>query len=97
MTQELYACVHVREFPAQALLRLRPDLKVQPVVVLDGRAPEETVCALNQQAERHGAALGMTRLDAESLEGLCLLQRQKQPRAGCCWSVPRPSPHAWKR
>jgi protein ImuB len=81
MTQELYACFHVREFPAQALLRLRPDLKVQPVVVLDGRAPEETVCALNQQAERHGAALGMTRLDAESLEGLRLLQRSGETEA----------------
>ena len=37
MTQNLYACVHAEEFPAQALLRLRSDLQSQPVAVLDGR------------------------------------------------------------
>jgi protein ImuB len=81
MTQKLFACVYVAEFPAQALLRLRPDLKQQPVVVLDGRAPEETVCSLNQQAERRGAALGMTRLDAEGLAGIHLLQRSGETEA----------------
>jgi protein ImuB len=75
MRQELYACVHVAEFPAQALLRLRQDFKAQPVVVLDGRAPQETVCSMNQAAERRGAAPGMTRLEAESLTGLKLLPR----------------------
>ena len=37
MSRELYACVHAAEFPAQALLRLRPDLQSQPVAVLEGR------------------------------------------------------------
>jgi protein ImuB len=75
MRQELYACVHIAEFPAQALLRLRPDLKAQPVVVMDGQAPQEFVCSMNSAAERHGAAPGMTRLEAESLTGLKLLPR----------------------
>ena len=75
MSRELYACVHAAEFPAQALLRLRPDMQSVPVAVLDGRAPQETVCALNQKARLRGAALGMTRLEAEGIAGLKLLAR----------------------
>ncbi len=75
MRGELYACACAAEFPAQALLRLRPDLRVLPVVVLKGQAPEERVCALNRKALERGAAQGMTRLDAESMPGLKLLAR----------------------
>lgn len=75
MSRELYACVHSAEFPAQALLRLRPDLKTEPVAVLEGRAPQESVCALNQKARLRGAALGSSRLEAEGITGLKLLQR----------------------
>ena len=32
----LYVCVHVPEFPAQARLRLRPELAHTPVAVVDG-------------------------------------------------------------
>ncbi len=81
MSRELYACVHAAEFPAQALLRLRPDLATQPVAVLEGRAPLEMVCALNGKARRCGAVLGITRLDAESIEGLKLLQRSAESEA----------------
>jgi protein ImuB len=63
----LYACAWAAEFPAQALLRLRTDWQTEPVAVLDGRAPEEWVCSLNRLAERKGAAAGMTRLEAESM------------------------------
>ena len=41
---ELYACLFVREFPAQALLRLRPELHKQPCAVMEGKPPLETVC-----------------------------------------------------
>ncbi len=71
----LFACVHAAEFPAQALLRLRPDLQSEPVVVLEGRPPHEFVCATNTHAYRRGATLGMTRLDAEGTLGLRLLAR----------------------
>ena len=37
------------------------------MAVLEGRAPLETVCALNRQARLQGAALGMTRLEAEGI------------------------------
>jgi protein ImuB len=71
----LYVCAWAAEFPAQALLRLRADWQTEPVVVLDGRAPREWVCSLNRLAERKGAAAGMTRLEAESVQGLRLLKR----------------------
>jgi protein ImuB len=75
MSGELYACVHAAEFPAQALLRLRTDLQSRPVAVLDGPVSQETICSLNRHAVRRGAALGMTRLEAEGLSGLQLLHR----------------------
>jgi protein ImuB len=78
MSRELYACVHAAEFPAQALLRLRTDLQSQPVVVLDGPALEETVCSLNRHASRRGAVLGITKLEAEGISDLQLLQRSAE-------------------
>jgi len=81
MTTHLYACAHAEEFPAQALLRLRTDLAIQPVVVLDGRPPLETVCSLNRPARLKGAALGMTRLEAETIPGLHILARSEETEA----------------
>src|ERR1039458_6978194 len=77
----LYVCAWAAEFPAQALLRLRTDWQTEPVVVLDGRAPEEWVCSLNRLAERSGATAGMTRLEAESMQGLRLLKRSAESEA----------------
>lgn len=74
----LYICVHTAEFPAQALLRLRPELQTEPVVVIEGRPPHESVCSLNTHALRRGATPGMTRLDAEGLPGLRILARSQQ-------------------
>ena len=37
----IYACLYAKEFPAQALLRLRPELREQPVVVL--RSEDDTL------------------------------------------------------
>jgi protein ImuB len=78
---ELYLCVHAAEFPAQALLRLRSDLTIGPVVVMDGAAPHEFVCAMNAHALRRGAAKGMSRLDVEGLTGLTLLARSEESEA----------------
>jgi protein ImuB len=81
MTTHLYACAHAEEFPAQALLRLRTDLAVQPVVVLDGRPPLQTVCSLNRLARLKGAVPGLTRLEAETIPGLRLLARSRETEA----------------
>ncbi len=77
----LYAAIHAAEFPAQAMLRLRPDLQSQPVVVLEGRAPQEFVCALNNHARKRGASLGMTRFEAEDLDGLRVMSRSVESEA----------------
>ncbi len=75
MKEEIYACVHVAEFPTQALVRLRPDLKGKPVLVTQGKAPQESVCSFNQLAQRRGATLGMTPLDTASIAEAVLLQQ----------------------
>jgi protein ImuB len=77
----LYACIHAEEFPAQALLRLRTDLAVQPVAVLDGKPPLETVCSLNRPARLKGAETGLTRLEAEAIPSLHLLPRSLETEA----------------
>ncbi|MGA2352216.1 MAG: DNA polymerase Y family protein [Terracidiphilus sp.] len=81
MRRELYACAYAAEFPAQALLRLRPDLASEPVAVLEGRAPQETICALNQKARLCGAVARMTRLEAEGIARLKLLARSMEGEA----------------
>ena len=68
MSRTLYACAHAAEFPAQALLRLRPDLHSAPVAVLEGRAPNRRRSAPSTGRRGcSGAAPGMTRLEAESI------------------------------
>jgi protein ImuB len=81
MSTTLYACVHAAEFPAQALMRLHTELESEPVAVLAGCAPLETVCSLNRQARLKGAALCMTRLEAESIPGMRLLARSEETEA----------------
>ena len=36
---ELYVCLYATEFPAQAMLRLRPELREKAVVVMEGEPP----------------------------------------------------------
>ncbi|HEV2135017.1 MAG TPA: DNA polymerase Y family protein [Terracidiphilus sp.] len=80
-TPTLYACVHAADFPAQALLRLRPDLHSQPLAVLEGRAPLELISSLNRHARLAGAVPGMTRVEGEHVAGLRLLPRSLQTEA----------------
>jgi protein ImuB len=81
MNPSLYACVHAAEFPTQALLRLNTQLASQPVAVLDGRPPLQTVCSLNRHARLKGVSLGVTRLEAESIPDLHLLPRSLETEA----------------
>jgi protein ImuB len=74
-SNSLYIAIHVAEFPAQAMLRLRPDLNGKPVVLLDGVAPQERVCSLNLHARKHGIVPGMSRLEVEELNDMCVLSR----------------------
>lgn len=71
----LYAAIHAAEFPAQAILRLRPDLQSKPVAILEGATPRESVCSLNLHARKRGAVLGMNRLEVEEIGDIQLLSR----------------------
>ncbi len=72
---ELYACLYAREFPAQAMLRLRPELRERAVVVMEGEPPLQTVCSLNGRARRTGVEHGMTRVEIETFDGVTVLAR----------------------
>jgi protein ImuB len=78
---ERYACVDVKEFPLQALLRLRPELQSKPIAVLDGEPPFEQVCSLNGAALNLGIALGMTRLEMEMFPTALVLPRARAEEA----------------
>ena len=99
-TTARYACLDAREFPLQALLRLRPELQRKPVAVLDGEPPFEQVCWLNNAALTLGKVPGMTKLEMEmfSLPPLfCLVRaRRRQQHAQSCWSVPGHFHREWK-
>ena len=75
MTSSLYACLYVREFPAQAMLRLRPQLKNTPVVILEGTPPRQTVCSRNAQAAAIGIDPGLTRAELDVFAGVTPLPR----------------------
>jgi protein ImuB len=75
MSTLLYACIYAAEFPTQALLRLQPELRSEPIAVLEGRAPLESVCSMNEHARRKGADRGMTKLESEAVKGLRVLRR----------------------
>ena len=75
MTRPLYACLYVREFPAQAMLRLRPNLKNTPVVILDGTPPRQTVCSRNARAAALGIDSGLTRAELDVFPGVTHLFR----------------------
>ena len=71
----LYACLYVREFPAQAMLRLRPQLHESPVAVLEGTAPRQWVCSCNARAHALGIEAGLTRAELEVFPSVALLPR----------------------
>ena len=77
MNEPLYFCVYVPEFPAQSLLRLRPDLAHAAVAVLSGEPPLQVVYSANSHAFRLGIALGMTKAELDSFDGLTLLKRSE--------------------
>ena len=75
MSAPLYLCLHLRDFAAQTLIRLRSGMHQRPVVILHGEPPLETVFAMNEPARRMGIAVGMGRLQAESFGGLAVFAR----------------------
>jgi protein ImuB len=78
---EQYACLYAREFPAQALLRLRPDLRERPCAVLEGEPPLQRVCSCNTKARLLGVAHGMTRVEMDTFPSVAMLPRSHPEEA----------------
>ena len=76
-TAELYACLYVKELPAQSMLRLRPELRVRPCVVMEGEPPQEYACSLNTNARKLGISAGMTRVEIETFSAVSVLSRSR--------------------
>jgi protein ImuB len=74
---ELYACLYAKEFPAQAMLRLRPQLRELPFAVMKGEAPLQQVCSLNSKARTLGVAHGMTKVEIDTFPSVTVLQRSQ--------------------
>jgi protein ImuB len=77
-TPELYACLYVKEFAAQALLRLRPQLQEKPCAVMEGEPPLQQVCSLNAKARRLGVLTGMTQVEMETFPAVALLEHSME-------------------
>jgi protein ImuB len=75
---ELYACLYAKEFPVQALLRLRPELHNIPCVVMEGEPPLQQVCSLNTKARLLGMEHGMTRVEVDTFPQSVVLSRSLQ-------------------
>ena len=70
-----FACIFVPDFPVEALLRAEPDLRSHALAVLEGKAPVQTIFALNEKARRAGVSPGMTKLQVEACSDLKLRPR----------------------
>jgi protein ImuB len=78
---ELYACLYAREFPAQALLRLKPEFHNKPCVVMDGASPLQYVCSLNTKARLLGIRTNMTRVEVDTFPASVVLPRSHSAEA----------------
>ena len=70
-----FACIFVPDFPVEALLRTEPELRPQPLAVLEGKAPLQKVFAMNESARRAGVENGMSKVQVEACPGLVLRTR----------------------
>jgi protein ImuB len=71
----MFACIYVSNFPVAAVLRAEPELRTQPVAVLEGKPPLEKVVAVNEKAASIGITPGMTKTQAELCTELTLRPR----------------------
>lgn len=77
----LYACIYAKEFPAQAMLRLRAAMRETPFIVMDGKPPLEEVCSCNTKARLLGITHGMTRVEIGTFLSVTVLARSRAEEA----------------
>ncbi|HUR36531.1 MAG TPA: DNA polymerase Y family protein [Terriglobales bacterium] len=69
----LFACVHIPDFPVEAVVRTLDDAsRERAVAVYAGTPPQVHVVATNEKARALGAEAGMTKVQAESVPRLLL-------------------------
>ncbi len=61
---DMFACIHIPDFPVEAIVRNEPLLRERAVAVLAGKPPLSRVVALNEKARLLGIEAGMTKLQA---------------------------------
>jgi protein ImuB len=72
-----FACIFVPDFPVEAILRAEPELRSQPVAVLEGKPPLEKIISVNQAAREAGISPKMTKLQIESCGEIALRDRSE--------------------
>jgi protein ImuB len=70
-----FGCIFVPDFPLEALLRAEPELRSQPVAVLEGKVPLQKVLVGNEKARHAGIEPGRTKPQVEACAGLVLRNR----------------------
>lgn len=76
-----YACLYALEFPAQSMLRLRPEYRDKPCVVMEGEPPLQLVSSLNRKAREMGLVHGMTQVEVDTFSGVTALRRSRSEEA----------------
>jgi protein ImuB len=61
----------------EAIVRAEPNLRSQPIAVLEGKPPLQKICALNEEARSAGILNSMTKLQAEVCDGITLCERSE--------------------
>lgn len=89
-----FASLFVPDFPAQAVVRLEPELKGKPVAILAGAAPLTKVFAVNEEARELGVEVGMTKVQAEAFQGIAWRWRSLSQEStayaallDCAWTI----------
>jgi protein ImuB len=89
-----FACLFVPDFPVQAVVRLEPELQGKPVAILAGAPPLTKVFAVNHGARNLGVETGMTKVQAETFQGILWRWRSPSQEAtayaallDCAWTI----------
>jgi protein ImuB len=77
MPPALFGAIYVPNFILQAVGRSEPELRTQPLAIIDGPPPTYQVVALNRLAEFLGVALGMTKAAASQFAQVTIRPRSK--------------------
>jgi protein ImuB len=89
-----FASLFVPDFPAQAVVRLEPELRGKPVAILAGAPPLTKVFAVNREARKLGVETGMTKAQTEAFQGIAWRWRSLSQEStayaallDCAWTI----------